>query len=121
MKNMRDLLPEKYWDNVKDGKLVSDSWRVQTSSKYYDSHYNAHWGINCCESEEPEDFTVLQEFLTSLNPEFTYKQYLGLKNMINLIEDDYWDYYSKGQIYNYEIDCNKLLNYLTNVCGYNFD
>lgn len=48
MKNMRDLLPEKYWDNVKDGKLVSDSWRVQTSSKYYDSHYNAHWGINCC-------------------------------------------------------------------------
>lgn len=121
MKNMRDLLPEKYWDNVKDRKLVSDSWRVQTSSKYYDSHYNAHWGINCCESEEPEEFTVLQEFLTSLKPEFTYKQYLGLKHMINLIEDDYWDYYSKGQIYNYEIDCNKLLEYLTNVCGYNFD
>ena len=77
MKNMRDLLPEKYWDNLENGKLVSEKWRVETSSKYYDSHYNAHWGINCCESEEPEDFIVLQEFLTSLNPEFTYKQYKG--------------------------------------------
>ena len=78
-------------------------------------------GVNCCENEKPEDFIVLQEFLTSLKPEFTYKQYLGLKHMINLAEDDYWDYYSKGQIYNYEIDCNKLLDYLTNVCGYTFD
>ena len=121
MKNMRDLLPEKYWDNVKDGKLVSDSWRVQTSSKSYDGYWNECWTPSYYEDEKPEEFTVLQEFLTSLNPEFTYKQYLGLKNMINLVEDDYWDYYSKGQIYNYEIDCNKLLNYLTNVCGYNFD
>lgn len=121
MKNMRDLLPEKYWGNLVNGKLVSEKWRVETSSKSYDGNWNAHWGINCCESEEPEEFTVLQEFLTSLKPEFTYKQYLGLKHMINLIEDDYWDYYSKGQIYNYEIDYNKLLEYLTNVCGYNFD
>lgn len=118
---MRDLLPEKYWGNLVNGKLVSEKWRVETSSKSYDGNWNAHWGINCCESEEPEEFTVLQEFLTSLKPEFTYKQYLGLKHMINLIEDDYWDYYSKGQIYNYEIDYNKLLEYLTNVCGYNFD
>lgn len=121
MKNMRDLLPEKYWDNVKDGKLVSDSWRVQTSSKYYDGNWNAHWGINCCESEEPEEFTVLQEFLTSLKPEFTYKQYLGLEKMINIDENDYFDYYSEGKTYNYEIDCKKLLDYLTDECGYNFD
>ena len=92
MKNMRDLLPEKYWNNVKNGKLVSDSWRIQTSSNRYDSHYNADW----------------------------IADYLGLKNMINIVEDDYWDYYSKGQIYNYEIDYNKLLEYLKN-CGYNFD
>lgn len=121
MKNMRDLLPEKYWDNVKDGKLVSDSWRIQTSSKRYDSHYNADWIADYYEDEKPEDFTVLQEFLISLKPELTYKQYLGLKNMINIVEDDYWDYYSKGQIYNYEIDCKKLLDYLINECGYNFD
>ena len=121
MKNMRDLLPEKYWDNVKDGKLVSEKWRVETSSKSYDGDWNECWTPSYYEDEKPEEFTVLQEFLTSLKPEFTYKQYLGLKHMINLIEDDYWDYYSKGQIYNYEIDCNKLLEYLTNVCGYNFD
>lgn len=121
MKNMRDLLPEKYWDNVKDEKLVSEKWRVETSSKSYDGDWNECWTPSYYEDEKPEEFTVLQEFLTSLNPEFTYKQYLGLKNMINLVEDDYLDYYSKGQIYNYEIDCNKLLNYLTNVCGYNFD
>lgn len=121
MKNMRDLLPEKYWDNLENGKLVSEKWRVETSSKSYDGDWNECWTPSYYEDEKPEEFTVLQEFLTSLNPEFTYKQYLGLKNMINLVEDDYWDYYSSGQIYNYEIDCNKLLNYLTNVCGYNFD
>ena len=39
--------------------------------------------------------------------------------MIN--ENDYFDYYSEGKTYNYEIDCKKLLDYLTDECGYNFD
>lgn len=121
MKNMRDLLPEKYWDNVKDGKLVSEKWIVETSSKYYDEDRNSHWVLSYYADEKPEKFTVLQEFLTSLKPEFTYKQYLGLEKMINIDENDYFDYYSEGKTYNYEIDCKKLLDYLTDECGYNFD
>ena len=87
MKNMRDLLPEKYWDNVKDGKLVSEKWIVETSSKYYDEDWNSHWISSYYADEKPEEFTVLQEFLTSLNPEFTYKQYLGYKKKYRTLED----------------------------------
>lgn len=120
MKNMRDLLPEKYWDNLVNGKLVSEKWRVETSSKSYDGNWNECWTPSYYEDENP-NFVVLEDFLTSLEPEFTYKQYLGLEKMINIIEDDYWDYYSEGKTYNYEIDCKKLLDYLRDECGYNFD
>lgn len=42
MKNFKDLLPEKYWDNLENGKLVSEKWIVETSSKYYDEDWNSH-------------------------------------------------------------------------------
>lgn len=120
MNNMRDLLPEKYWGNLVNGKLVSEKWRVETSSKSYDGNWNAHWTPSNYADEKPS-FVALEYFLTSLKPEFIYAQYLGLEKMIHIVENDYWDYYSKGKTYNYEIDFNELLEYLTKECGYNFD
>lgn len=120
MKNMRDLLLEKYCDNLENGKLVSEKWDIQTSSKSYDGDWNEFWTPSYYEDEKPS-FVVLEEFLASLEPELTYKQYKGLEKMINIVEDDYYDYYSTGKICNYEIDFNELLDYLTDECGYNFD
>lgn len=120
MKKFKDLLPEKYWDNLENGKLVSEKWRVQTSSKCYDKNWNVHWTPDYYEDEKPS-FVTLEDFLASLELKLTYKQYKDLEKMIKINEKDYCDYYSEGTTYNYEIDLKELLDYLTNECGYNFD
>lgn len=94
-------------DHVENENLISDYWITEKRYRVCEKGWFPD------DDDEPLEFTILEMFLTKNFKTFSLIDYLKLKKIIEFNKDEeFEDYYEAGIKNYYQIDINKLMDFL---------